>query len=615
MPHGVADGDAHRSADELLALTAKTDSCFSSSVPEHDGHDGTWSARVRYSKCSPHERHAYSNRGIQSFCTRTVGPRETSVHFWIRAFLHPGRIGALVLALLATLAAGCTHTPPPAVAPASPPPAPDRRAQLTAADAMMRRGCYDCLRDALSAYEGLRGDPVVGAQARDAAVRVALLLALRETELGLLRGGYIDRARQLVGPVTDASPELPGLVEIAEVVANGPTGQTHAASDDSQLAAMLTLARSQAEWATVLRNLMPQDLVATYLWVGLACGSYGSSFPDRDLRDTVVGEAADIPLIAYKISTACGLTASEPLEAQLAIEPRFREINYQLGLFALGGVTGRLPDLDAADARFRAAYEWRQDWPALTLAIGNVAMSAEDFPRAFEFYSRTLGLASDDPDALAGTIRALTYSGRHAEAIAAADKLIATGRNPGEAHYWRALNLARLKQDDQAWVDIEQASNALANADVPKLAGILAINRRDFAVARERLELALVRRRGDCETSYYLQTVLSEQRDWEAAARVAAESGTCFESEEASIQEELAIVRASQMGPERRARLIARREQQLASGARMRATAWFNAAAANFNLSRSDEARRFAEKVADDVQFGERARTLLERLR
>ena len=295
-----------------------------------------------------------SNRGIQSFCTRTVGSGETPVPLWTRAFLHPGRIGALALTVVATLAVGCAHAPAPALAPAAPPPAADRRAQLTAAEAMMRRGCYDCLRDALSAFESLSGDPVVGTPARDAAVRVALLLALRETELGLLRGGYIDRARQLLGPVEAASPELAGLVEIAEVVANGPTGQTRAANDDAQLAAMLTLARSQAQWATVLRHLMPQDLIATYLWVGLACGSYGSSFPDRDSRETVVGEAADVPLIAYKLSTACGLTASEPLEAQLAFEPRFREVNYQLGLFALGGGTGRLPDLDAADARFRA---------------------------------------------------------------------------------------------------------------------------------------------------------------------------------------------------------------------------------------------------------------------
>ena len=480
---------------------------------------------------------------------------------------------------------------------------------------MMRHGCYDCLRDALTDYEALLGDATVGVQARDGAVRTALLLALRETELGLLHGGYVDRARQLLGPIESASPEVAGLVDIAEVIADGPTGFARVANTDKQLAAALTVARSQGQWASVLRNLMPQDLAATYLWLSLACGPYGSSLPEHDRRDAVLGPTMDIPLIAYKTSTACGLTASEPLEAEFAVEPRFREISYQLGLFALGGQTARLPDLDAADARFRAAYEWRQDWPTLTLAIGNVAMSAEDFSRAFEFYSRTLGLAPDDPDALAGMIRALTYSNRHTEAIGAADRLIAPGRNPGEAHYWRALNLARLKQDDLAWADIELAAGALANADVPKLAGILAINRRDFTVARERLELALVRRRGDCETAYYLQSVLSEQRDWESSARIAAEAGACFENEEASIQQELATVRISLMLPERRARLVARREQQLVSDARMRATAWFNAAAANFNLSRADEARRFAEKVAGDALYGDRARSLLERLK
>ena len=82
-----------------------------------------------------------------------------------------------------------------------------------------------------------------------------------------------------------------------------------------------------------------------------------------------------------------------------------------------------------------------------------------------------------------------------------------------------------------------------------------------------------------------------------------------------NIQQELATVRASLMAPDRRARLVARREQQLASDARMRAATWFNAAAANFNMSRPEEARRFAEKVADDSFYGERARSLLDRLK
>ena len=540
------------------------------------------------------------------------------MHLRIRAFLPSARLTSVLLTTLAAAAAGCSRVPAPVVNPAptaTAAPAPDRRDQLFVADEMLRRGCYDCLRDALAGYEALQTDVVVGARARDAAVRTALLLAVRETELGLAHHGYIERARQLLGPVEQASPELPGLVEIAEVMANGPTGFTRAAGTDSQIAAMLTVARSQEQWASVLRNLMPQDLTASYLWLSLACGPYSSTFPDHDKRDTLLQNLAVIPLFTFKFATACGLTSSEPLEAMLAIEPRFGEINYHLGLFALGGQTGTPPDLDAAAERFGDAYAWRRDWPTLTLAIANVAMSAEDFPRAFEFYDLTLGLSKDDPDALTGTIRALTYSNRHTEAIAQADRLIGTGRNVGEAHYWRAMNFARLKDDAQAWTAIEESAKSLANADVPKLAGIIAINRRDWETARQRLELASVRRRFDCETAYYLQAVLAEQRDWDATARVASEAGACFDTEESVIQQELAVVRASQMAAERRGRLIARREAQLVSNARMRATAWYNAAAANFNLSRSVEARRFAEKVADDVFYGDRARSLLDRLK
>ncbi len=538
----------------------------------------------------------------------------------IRGFVPTGRLTALILSVaVAASAVGCSRVPTPLVQQPSPvvpsTPVPDSRDQLFTADELLRRGCYECLRDALTAYEALKGDAELGTRAREAAVRTALLLAVRETELGLGHNGYIERARRLLGPVEQASPELPGLVEIADVMANGPVGFTRTVTTDSQIAAMLTMARSQSQWASVLRNLMPQDLTASYLWLSLACGPYASAFPDRAQRSALLQSLAKVPLFAFKFATACGLTTAEPLEAMLAVEPRFSELNYHLGLFALGGETGMPPDLDAADARFRDAYAWRQDWPTLTLAIANVAMSAEDFPRAFEFYGVTLGLSKDDPDALTGTIRALTYSNRHTEAIAQADRLVGTGRNVGEAHYWRAMNFARLKDDGQAWTAIEDAAKSLANADVPKLAGIIAINRRDWGTARQRLELAAARRRFDCETAYYLQAVLAEQRDWEATARVASDAGACFDTDEAVIQQELAVVRASQMAAERRVRLVARREAQLVSNARMRATAWFNAAAANFNLARAVEARRFAEKVAGDAFYGDRARSLLERLK
>lgn len=525
------------------------------------------------------------------------------------------RLSRLLACLLIAAATACARPPVASLQPEPPPPPPDRRGQLFTADEMFRRGCLECLQDALAGYEALQADPLLGAQAHDAAIRTSLVLALRENELGLARSRYIEHARQLLGPVETASPELPGLVEMAEVIANGPTGFTRTATTDAQIAGMLTIARSQEQWASVLRNLMPQDLTASYIWLTLACGPGASRLPDHEKREELLRSQSVIPLFAFKVATSCGLTSAAPLESMLAIEPRFGEINYYLGLLALGGQTGRPPDLDAADKWFRAAYEWRQDWPTMTLAIANVAMSAEDFPRASDFYDRTLRLSADDPDALVGTIRALTYANRHQDALAAADRLIRTGRNPGEAHYWRAMNFVRLKDDAKAWEAIEEAAKTLSNFDVPKLAGIVAINRRDYATARQRFEMALTRFRNDCETSYYLQAVLAEQRDWEATARVASDAGSCFEREEGVIQEELATVRAAQMSAERRSRLVARREAQLVSNARMRATAWFNAAAANFNLARNDEARRFAEKVADDAFYGDRARSLLERIK
>lgn len=120
---------------------------------------------------------------------------------------------------------------------------------------------------------------------------------------------------------------------------------------------MLTTVRSQDSWAAVLRNLMPQDLAASYLWLSLACGPNGSRLPERERRDELLRSQSVIPLFAFKFATTCGLTSAERLHAMLEIEPRFGELNYYLGLLALGGQTGQPPNLDAADKWFRAAYE------------------------------------------------------------------------------------------------------------------------------------------------------------------------------------------------------------------------------------------------------------------
>jgi tetratricopeptide (TPR) repeat protein len=516
---------------------------------------------------------------------------------------------------LAVFLSACAAKAPAVLAPAGPTPA----QRFDAADAQLRAGCLDCLLGAYRDFLALRDDPAVGAAATAAAIRSALLVSLREHELGLLDSGHLRSAHQMLDAAPLLTAELGPLAEMADAIVAGPSGPGRAVTLESQTRAMVRLSQNQEQWTKFLRERMPADRVAAYFWLSFACGVYAATVDGSRERGPVVGEAAGAPLVAFKDVAACARGRVDVLQGLLEKEPRFGEAHYYLGLAALAGQTragapAGAPDLEAADRQFLAAYEWRAHWPSVTLAIGNTAMTAEDFERALAFYDETLLLVPGHADALLGRIRSLTYVKRHRDAILTADELLSAGRNPGDARYWRALNEEQLDEHDLAWEDVELAERVMVNADVPKLAGIIAINRRELAVARQRLETSL-KRRPDCDTGYYLQIVLSEQREWDNVARVAADTATCFDMTEASLLDEIARFQsAANLTPERRDRYIARREEQISANSRMRANALFNAAAASFNLGRRDDARSFAERVADDEQLGARARELLSRL-
>jgi tetratricopeptide (TPR) repeat protein len=155
----------------------------------------------------------------------------------------------------------------------------------------------------------------------------------------------------------------------------------------------------------------------------------------------------------------------------------------------------------------------------------------------------------------------------------------------------------------------------MVNSEVPKLAGIIAYRRGQPNVARERFELARRRNREDCEVSYYLGLILAEQRVWDRTAEVLVEAVACFERAEATLNEEIAAIRASTQTPQRQQRQIARRAEQIARNRRMIATSRYDAAVSYFSLSRKDEARTLADRLVDDEQFGDRARELLARLK
>jgi len=490
------------------------------------------------------------------------------------------------------------------------------QARMADAAQLVRAGCLDCLVDAYHAYKTVTSEPgaapAIAEDATAAAVRAAALIAIRERELGITDSGTLAEALSLAGSASrsTAFESLASLVDIIETLgARGAAGNSPVASDQ-QMAAIATANRNRTAWTERLRAEADGNELAAYLSLAFNC-TYNTPRTNEaaDALLDALPAWKDTPLVRFRLATCVGFRMPA-LESLLDENPRFVEVSYYKGLQAV--IAG---DLDEADAQLDRAYTWRPRWASVAISRGNVLMTAEDFERAGEFYDRALVVAPDHPEALLGKVRALTFAGHYQDALAAIDVLLALERwYIGDARYWRAVNEVQLERHDEAWDDIEGAAKLITNADVPKLAGVIAVRRQQWPVARAKFEEAQQRNGADCETSFYLATVLAAQRQWQASVDAFVRTADCLDGAQEELQAEIARLQAPGGSPERQARQIARREQQLAANIRMRATSWFNTAAGSFNLSRHDEARRYAERVIDDPQFGDRARDLLARL-
>jgi tetratricopeptide (TPR) repeat protein len=509
----------------------------------------------------------------------------------------------IAAAVIACALPGCSSPKRPAA------PDPHIPERLTSADALVRAGCYDCLTAAFREYTTLRAYPAAAEAATAGAVRSAALLAARERELGTEDSGYLRRAQELVATTdTPYQQTLVPLLEIADTLLTRGGGRQ--VTDDVELARMQTANRNREAWTDRLRARADEDPLTAYLWLAFNCAYVPAVRQNVEEWVNQLPVWRETPLVRFKGAT-CGAFNGAALEALLAGDGRFVELNYFLGINAT--LRGRI---DEAIEKLQIAYAWKPRWPAVTTSLGNAYLTLEEFDQSVEFFDRTLAVVPAHVDALLGRIRALTYAGRYVDALTTVDALLALERwYVGDARYWRAFNEMQLARNEEAWADVELAGKLLLNAEVPKLAGLIAYRRKQVDVARERFELSRQRNPTDCETGYYLGLVLAEQRVWDRTAGVLTEAGACLEGWEKNFNEEIARLRESKQPERRIQRQIARREQQIAEGRRRMATSWFNVAIAYYNLARKDDARQFAERVAEDEQFGERARELLSRLR
>ena len=511
---------------------------------------------------------------------------------------------SITLFVVCVVASACASAPKrPAVAPGLTP-----TERMAAADALVRAGCFDCLLAAFREYDALRSVSTVGAAATGGATRTAALLAIRERDLGTEDSGYLRKAVELAASRTPNDPTLSVLLEIADSL---PTrGGARTLTDDTALARNQAALRNQAGWTEVLRQHADDDPLAAYLWLSFNCAYVPSGRQALAAWLAAVPAWRDTTLLNFKAAVCSGYTRAS-FESLLQAEPRFVELNYFIGVSA--AFAGKMDD--AIEYLLRA-YAWRQRWPDVTYTLAADYFALEEFDKAIEFYDRTLEVLPEFPDALLEKGKTQTYAGRYLEAIATLDRLLALERwLVGDARYWRAVNENQLEQLDVAWDDVELAAKLMRNAAVPKLAGIVAYKRHQLDVARAKFDESWKLGRDDCETGFYLGIVLGEQRTWARTAQVLTDTTACLETAEQKLKSEIAAIQVSTDHPERQIRQIRKREQEIAKGRRMTATSWFNIAVSYYSLSRKDEAREYAEKVADDEDFGERARDLLSRLR
>ena len=493
----------------------------------------------------------------------------------------------LVAALFAT---GCAGRRPPDIDPSV-------RAH---AEALVRAGCYRCLQEALALYEGQAARrPAAAGRQR---VRVLALLAARVRELGLFgQPDWLAQGRALASTLPAASIErifldLVGMVR-EPTAAEGPD----AWEPHQRQRARIDELRARVQ--TELEPLSATDVVTAYFLRLFACVDNPLDTPPP-LR-----VHRDVPLVAYR-AALCGRERDAALAAVLAREPRFTEAHYFRAelIFSTGALLSTESELNRLEAPFR-------EMPAAAYLRGQVAMVMEDFARAVTQFDIVLAQVPNQPRALLQRLEALSYAGRSDAAQRAATTLIELGTwFQGEAHYWRAWNRRQLKQLDEAALDIEAAKRLLFNAAVPKLAGLIALDRDQLDKALAELTTSIERKGDDCDVHFALGQVHARRALWADAARSFESAAGCSVDAQADAAQRLAEIAASPGEEGYQQRLIARAKRDRELARAREGISALNAANSFVRAAKPALARTWAQRAMAWEEWAGRARDLLARL-
>ena len=400
-------------------------------------------------------------------------------------FLRPFALAAVCCAL-----GGCAHTPAARIAAA---PAP--QALIAKADRSVPGPDVSIAwsRHSTSTH-ALRSNHAVAEAAQTGALATAILIALGERELGLLEAPFLDRAQELAHSSSRLQTAYEPLFSTSS--SRCRRGGSAVRGRQPTIAASRRFRRRIATgtrgW-TCLRPRAAQDVLSAYLWLAFNCTvpTNGINRGDIPRWMTEAGPWADAPLLKYRAAT-CGSYDRAVLADLVNSNPRFVEIDYFLAFTAT-----RNGKLDEAAALLETAFKWRPRWPAVTLADQPASPSR---PK-----SSTSHMNSTSARLRWRRLRRrAAWRHQSAHLRRPSRRGARRGRSPARAralvHRRRAI-LARAERRAARALRRRvgrrgACGELIVNADVPKLAGIIAYRRHQLDVSRAKFEESRTRNPG-----------------------------------------------------------------------------------------------------------------------
>jgi tetratricopeptide (TPR) repeat protein len=418
-------------------------------------------------------------------------------------------------------------------------PSPQVLAELGKAEALLRQGCYTCLKEAQAIYTRLSSIPKPVPAARQGAFDTALLIAIRERELGMFPRATIDRARQLAAALPPPLPPAIAssmLLDAAELFIGDIGGL-----DPEQRAQFTGRARPAIEPTNPARRALDAaiatSLVADYLALAIDC----EHAPLRESIDpaAILARRGGIPLMRFRLAI-CPRPGVPSDESIRAADPRFGDtLLFEARVARTGSPTTGI-DLPQVVALLTPAHEAFPTSFAITMMWADNNQSLAEFETALSGFDAVVASAPTHRDALRGRMTSLSYLMRHDEAIAAATRLIDLGTwHIGDAYYWRAWNYYNLKSYEPAWQDVEKAMTLLSNSSVYMLAGLIEYARVNLPMAMQRFDQSFQMDRSNCDAVWMSGLVNVDQQEWAPASPKFSTAMTCFVTAAATAKSDL----------------------------------------------------------------------------